>query len=267
MMWNKLFELRGDLPKKIRLTCEVIGISLILLLWYAVTDGYHIVPAGIFPSPVKIISSLNELYYQDAVVLNLIQSFKLNVFGALEAVLVAIPIGFAIGLFPVLRSVFLRYVVSVRFLPLSALVGVFIVIFGIDSAMKMQFLAFSVFIYLLPAVIRRIDEVEQVYTQTTYTLGATKWQTIRLVFIPNVLSKVYEDIRDLAALSWTYIIIAEMVNASGGGIGALAFKASRQARIDKVFMILILIVGVGILMDAVMQLFGQIIFPYKVKKG
>jgi NitT/TauT family transport system permease protein len=265
---GSLFELRGQLSRRTSLLCEFFGVAFILAAWTFVAEKGWI-SRGIFPSPIRIISSLRELHFEDALVRNLGYSFSLNLAGIGEAVALAIPLGFLIGLFPIFRSVFLRYITALRYLPLSALVGVFIALFGIFSNMKVQFLAFSIFIYLLPAVIQRIDEVETVYQQTAYTLGATRWQMIRTVFIPPVLSRVWDDVRNLSALSWTYIIIAEMVNASGGGVGALTFRAARQSRIDKVFMILVVIIFVGFLWDKLLILLDEVFFPYKkaARKG
>ncbi len=263
-MFAKLVELRGTLPRKTAILCEIIGVALILTVWTMVSES-GMISKGILPSPLKIIGSIPELHFQDALIRNTFFSFKLNVLGNLEAIAFAIPLGFLIGLIPALRAVFLRYVEAVRFLPLSAVVGIFIVAFGIEANMKIQFLAFAVFIYLLPVVIQRIDQVEKVYLQTAYTIGASPWQTVKIVFIPAVLARVYDDVRNLAALSWTYIIIAEMVNAAGGGVGALAFICSRQGRVDKTFAILLVIILIGIIQDKVLKMLGKVIFPYYQK--
>ena len=128
--------------------------------------------------------------------------------------------------------------------------------------MKIHFLAFGIVVYLLPVVVQRIREVPLVYHQTVKTLGASRWQTIRSVFIPDVMSKISVDIRVLVAISWTYIIVAELVNKSGG-VGALAYTAARQSRIDKVFAILVVIVIVGFLQDLLLQKLERVLFPYK----
>ena len=148
-------------------------------------------------------------------------------------------------------------------MPLTAVTGLFIAWFGIDSEMKIAFLAFGILVYLLPVIVQRIDEVEEVYVQTAYTLGASNWQQIRTVFIPAVLSRVSDDIRVLVAISWTYIIVAELVNANSGGIGALAFKMARQSRIDKVFAILLIIIAVGFLQDKLFKLLDRLLFAHK----
>lgn len=184
--------------------------------------------------------------------------------GYIEAVLICIPVGFLIGLFPLFRGLFHRNIDALRYIPLTAVTGLFIAWFGIENNMKIQFLAFGIIVYLLPVVVQRIDEVQKVYIHTVYTLGASSWQTIRTVFLPSVLSKISDDIRVLVAISWTYIIVAELVNKSGG-IGAMAYTAARQSRIDKVFAILLVIIFIGFLQDRLFVFLDKRLFPYKYK--
>lgn len=80
--------------------------------------------------------------------------------------------------------------------------------------------------------------------------------------LPGTLPAIFNDIKNLAALSWTYIVIAEMINASSGGIGALCFTAARYSRIDKVFAILFIIVLIGWTQDKILSYLGTILFPY-----
>ena len=215
-----------------------------------------------FPQPWKVLSSFSELHFEDALIRNLIYSIKLNFLGYFEAVLISIPLGFLLGLFPLFRGLFNKPIDALRFVPLTAVVGLFIVWFGIGDAMKIHFLAFGIVVYLLPVVIQRISEVLPVYQQTVKTLGATKWQTVKSVFIPDVISKVFVDIRVLVAISWTYIIVAELVNKNGG-VGALAYTAARQSRIDKVFAVLVVIILVGFLQDLFLRKLEKLFFPYK----
>lgn len=259
---KEFFALRAVLSGRIKIACELIGTGIILAVWIVITE-FKLISPGILPSPIRILKSFKELHFQDALIRNVFCSLKLNLLGYLEAVLMALPLGFLIGLISPLRATLARYIASARFLPLTAVIGIFIAWFGIGTNMKVQFLSFSIFIYLLPAVIERIDEVEEIYVQTAITLGASSWQIIKSVYIPSVISRVFDDIKILAALSWTYIIIAELVNASGGGIGALAYLAGRYSRADKVFAILIVIMIIGWLQDKFLTSMEKVIFRYK----
>jgi NitT/TauT family transport system permease protein len=231
----------------------------ILICWQLIIQG-KLLPTVIFPTPWQIIACLPELHFENALVRNVLVSLKLNILGNFEAILLAVPLGFIIGLFPVFRAVFRRYIIAIRYLPLPTLLGVFIAIFGIYDNMKIQFLALAVFVYLLPAVIQRINEVLDVYIQTALTMGANKWQMIRHVFIPATLPLIWKDIVNLVAISWTYITIAEVVNASGGGIGALCFTVATRGRIDKVFAVLIIVILVGMMQDKILSCLGNWMF-------
>jgi NitT/TauT family transport system permease protein len=259
---HELFALRGKLPPKTRLVIEFVGLAVILITWWlVVTTG--LVSARMLPSPVSVISSYGELVGQDHLVRNLLFSLMLNVLGYIEAILIALPLGFLIGLQPIPRALFERYITAGRFLPLSAVVGLFILWFGMYTNMKVQFLALGIIVYLLPMVIQRVDEVDQIYHDTVKTLGASKWQAVTSVFIPGAYSKISDDIRVIVAISWTYIIIAEVVNRTQGGIGALCYSVSRAARPDKVFAILAVIILVGIIQDKLFLFLDRITLRHK----
>ncbi|MBK7408338.1 MAG: ABC transporter permease subunit [Saprospirales bacterium] len=243
----------------------------------ALKDGGAAVPGGekantksekvypILPTPKLVVESVPELLYQDKLLSNTWQSIWINIRGYMWAILLSVPIGFLIGLMPIAKGLFSKQVDALRYLPLTALTGLFIIWFGIEDEMKVAFLAFGIIVYLLPVVVQRIFEVEEVYTTTVFTLGANNWQTIRTVYIPSVMSKVIDDIRVLTAISWTYIIIAELLNRQGG-IGALIYIKSRQGEIPKVFAMLIVIVLIGFLQDRIFVWLDHRLFPHKYFK-
>jgi len=263
---ERYFELRGTLPKQQYNVLLVVGIVLMLCTWQLITVVSK-APPGVFPSPVKVLKCFPELHFQDAVVRNALYSLYLNQAGMFLSVIVALPLGFVIGLLPLFRGLTERQIAVFRYLPLTLLIGVFIRWFGLEDLMKITFLAVGIFVYLLPTVILRVDQVKEVYIQTVKTLGASQWQIIKTVFIPDVLSRVFDDIKVLAPISWTYIIIAEMINKTGG-LGAMAYLFGRQSRADKAFAILLIIILIGILLDKIFTSLGRIFFPHKyVVKG
>jgi len=261
MNWKILFDLRGKLNKRLDTLIGVGGFITLMLLWVFITQMKWITPK-ILPSPFKVISAFKELHFQDALVRNTLFSVYLNVMGYLEAIAVSLMAGFLMGLFPLFRSLFSRYINAFRFIPLPAITGVFIAVFGIYMGMKIHFLAFGIMVYLIPTVIQRVTEVEDVYDSTAITLGATPRQRIWHVFIPGALSRISDDIRVLTAISWTYIIICEMVNAQGG-VGVLSWIASRQVRVDKIFAILLVIMTIGMVQDKILEMLDRLFFRHK----
>ena len=261
MKFSDLFELRGELEKKPATIIAIIGFFFFMFLWQSMS-WFNLVPESLLPSPISVMKSFKELHFKEELVRNTIYSVKLNMIGYIEAVLIALPLGFFMGLFPVIRVATDKYIKALRFIPLAAATGLFISWFHIGDNMKIQFLAASIIVYLLPVVIQRIDDVEDVYIHTAYTLGANKLQTILSVFIPSVKSKIMDDIRILVAISWTYITIAEALNMTSG-IGMLAVQCGRKSRVDMVFAILFLIAVLGFAQDILFKKLDKAINPHK----
>ena len=227
------------------------------------TDFEKIYPS--IPPPHHVLAAFPSLYNDDKLVSNTLRSVWLNLQGYFWALMIALPIGFLIGLLPLFRGLFAGQVDAMRYLPLTALVGLFTTWFGIDDGMKIAFLAFGIIVYVLPVVVQRIDEVKDVYLKTVFTLGATDWQTVRTVYIPSVMSRMIDDIRVITAISWTYIIIAELLNRQGG-IGSLIYIKARQGQIAKVFAMLLVIILIGFIQDRLFVFMDKKLFPHKYYK-
>ncbi len=219
----------------------------------------------LLPRPDRVFLSFKDLWTTDRLLSNTAHSVWLNVQGYFWAIVISLPLGLILGLIPLFRSLFNKQVDALRFLPLSALTGLFIIWFGLGDPMKIAFLAVGIIVYLVPVVIQRMDEVEDTLVQTSFTLGASKWQQIKHVFLPASITRLSDDIRVLTAISWTYIIIAELLNKESG-IGALIYTKARQGQIDRVFALLIIIILIGLVQDKLMALMDRMINPHKYYK-
>lgn len=262
-MSSPLFELRGELPKSQKLQIGLLGAAVILLLWWlAVRLG--IFNPNILPSPFTILGSIPELVSRDQLFRHLGLTIFMNITSWIEGALIALPIGFVIGLFPLFNALFGGYITATRYIPLTATIVLFMAAFGIYMLMKVQFLTFAILVYLITAVISRIQETPQVYVDAVKTLGASKWQTIRTVFIPYTLSRVFTDFINIVAISWTYALYVELINKQEGGIGALVYNLYfRQNETEKLYMLILIMVGVGFCFDLLLRFIDRKVFPHK----
>lgn len=247
-----------------KLIFAIGGIIVVLIVWVLISAGGSPDNPSILPSPLQVFNAIGSLVNDNELFFHLGRSIAVNVSGYLEAILLVIPLGFLIGLIKFARWGFQRQVDALRYIPLTAVTLIFTLWFGIGVSMKVHFLAFGILIYLLPVMVQRIDDVDDVYLKTVHTLGATDWQVLRSVYFPAVISKLFDDIRVLTAISWTYIIFIEGINSNQGGIGTLIYYVGqRQGRYDKVFALLIIIMIIGVLQDKIFQWLDRQFFPYK----
>lgn len=262
----KYFKPGGNLSKKETMIIGVVGAVLLVTIWYLVTSK-EIISQGILPNPVKVITSIPDLFCKYHLLENIWYTVSLNISGYIIAVLFAIPLGFLIGMIPVFNSLFRKYFEALRYLPLPTVSGIFISIFGLAFGMKAFFLAFGIFIFALPSVIGKVIDLQNpsnvndnIYLQTAKTMGMSNWQTFKYVYFPYVMEKVYDDIRSLVAISYTYVVIAESLNKVGG-IGAMISTFTRQSRTPEIYALLFIIVIIGLLQDKLFQAMKPVLFP------
>jgi NitT/TauT family transport system permease protein len=242
-----------------------IGFGIILLVWILLTAGSDpIMKPVALPSPLRVLQAFPKLLYENNLIQNVGFSIGINLSGYLEAILITLPIGFCIGLFKYARWGFQRQIDALRYIPLTAVTLLFIIWFGIETDMKVHFLAFGIIIYMLPVMIQRIDEVDDVYLKTAHTLGATDWQVFKTIYFPSVVSRLSDDIRVLTAISWTYIIVVESINSNQGGIGTAIYSiGQRQVQSDKLYALLFIIMLIGVIQDRIFIWLDKQLFPHK----
>ncbi len=262
-MSSRLFELRAQLPKGQRIQIGLLGAVFIILLWWAaVRLGFF--NEKILPTPFAILGSIPELIGRDQLFYHLGLTIFMNVASWIEGALIALPVGFVIGLIPLFNALFGGYVTATRYIPLTATIVLFMAAFGIYMFMKVQFLTFAILIFLITAVISRIQETPQIYVDAVKTLGASKWQIVKTVFIPHVISRVFSDFINIVAISWTYAVYVELINKQEGGIGALLYNLYyRQNQAEKLYMLILIMVGVGFCFDVLLRFVDRKVFPFK----
>ncbi len=298
-----MFDLRGQLTQTQSIVLGIIGGTVLIALWWVLAEILA-VPAldyrapnlddpalqnlnrdsllradsilfvnarqvgkiyKILPTPLHVVQAYPKLLEEDNMIKHTLHSVWLNLKGYFWAILISFLIGGLIGFIPLFNGLFAKPVDAMRYLPISALTGLFMLWFGLGDGMKVAFLAFGILVYMIPVIVQRIREVEDVHLQTSYTLGAGNWQTLRAVYFPSVFSKFMEDLRVLTAISWTYIIIAEILNNTGG-LGSLIYWLARRDKTDKVFAVLLLIILIGILQDRLFVYLDKRLFPHKYYK-
>lgn len=271
-MKNELLKMGGEISKRTEIIVGIVGFVVLMCLWYLITLNGSIVPSKILPNPVDVIQSYPSLISDSDLFGNMWYTIKLNLLGYFYALIIAIPLGFLIGLFPLTKALFNKYIDALRYLPLPAISGIFIAMLGLGFDMKASFLSFGILIYILPVIVQRINELQNpandkdyVYIQTIKTLGATGWQKFRYVYWPYVTQKISTDIINLTAISYTYIVIAEVLNKDGG-IGALINTMSRQSRTAEMYALLFLIIFIGVCQDIILRKADTILFPSKYNK-
>lgn len=260
---ESIWDLRKPLPKAWRLPFALAFPLILFAAWCALTLGSHPIVNELFlPSPVSVLKAMMRLFFDGILQPAVLASFKRIALSFAAAAVVAVPLGVFMGAYdPVLRFVE-PVMAALRYMPISAFIPLLILWFGIDESQKIAFLFLGVFVYLLPVVVTAVRSVPQEYVQTALTLGATRFQVIRTVLVPGAMPEIFDSFRVMNAISWTYVILAELVNAKQG-LGYLIQLASAHLKTAEVFAGIIIIGLIGLGTDALIRLGNRLLFPWK----
>ena len=246
----------------LRKRAGTISTVIVISVWSVLSYG-NIISRLILPTPTAVVTSFVPLWQEHGLILSLGASFARVVAGMGLAVGACFALSILMGTSPTSKAFLIPLTSQNRYLPVAALVPLFIVWFGIEELMKIMLLFVGTTLYLLPLMVDSVKSVDRVLIETAYTLKATKWRVIRFVIVPASLPDMLQKVRVVGALGWTYLIIAEMINARHG-LGQLIYTASKYSRTDQVGAVLILILVIGIGWDKTLKLLHNRLFLWKM---
>ena len=268
---NEMLKIRGMLTYEKRRIISLFSVLLFIGIWSILSYGVFVTPL-ILPSPTAVMKAFPVLHWDHALIRNAISSIYRITMGFLLASIVAVPLGVAMGAYPAVKAFFRPIVDPLRYLPIAALVGLFIVWFGIANQMKIMLLFTGIIVYMLPLIVESVEDVEEVFLSTAYTLGATQRQIITQVLVPAALPTIFEALRVMNAIGWTYIILAEAISGGGGsansvldssGLGFLIIVAQKRSHTDQIFALIIVILIIGVLTDLILSYLNRKLFFWK----
>lgn len=176
--------------------------------------------------------------------------------------LVGIPIGFAMGLSSRLRGFFDTPVEGFRPIPPLAVLPLFILWFGIGDGTAVRLLIFASIWIMIIAARAGASTVQLSKVRAAYSLGASKWQVLRRVILPNALPELFTGARVALGVSWGTLVAAELVGAETG-LGSMIFDARNNLRTDVVVVGIIVIAVIGVVMDIMMRFLEARLIPWR----
>ncbi len=184
--------------------------------------------------------------------------------GFLLGALVGIPLGYAMGLSNWFRGWFDPIVEFMRPVPPLALIPLVIIWFGIGEVGKIILLFLAALWIMAIAARSGVSGVNISKVHAAYSLGASKWQIMRHVIVPNSLPEIFTGARVAMGVCWGTVVAAELVAAEQGA-GMMIMVASRFQNTDIVILGIILIGIIGFGIDMLMRQAEKWLVPWKGK--
>ncbi|MEH3085514.1 MAG: ABC transporter permease [Xylophilus ampelinus] len=211
-----------------------IGPLALLLAWdLVVRAGW--VKAILLPSPADTLAALATGLAGGA----LLTDFLVTVWRTLQAFLIAAAVGMPLG---VLLGSNERAYRSVEFLidffrstPSSALIPLFLLIFGVSDINKVAIAAFGAFLIVVFNSAYGVINARKQRVMAARVMGASRWRIFRDVLVWESLQPSFVGLRSAVSMALVIVIVAEMFIGSDNGLGHAIIDAQQVLNVKTMY--------------------------------
>lgn len=238
----------------------VLGWFLFTTTWYLVAKA-NLFPPQLLPSPLEVLKALFNLLVHENFAADILRSVTRIFSSFLFATLFAVPVGVLMGAFPSISALLNPVISPLRYLPAPSFVPLLLMWFGTGENQKIALLFLGVVWFIVTLVADNVTAVRLELVETARTLGAGRRNILKTIIFPSALPDIVDTLRQMLAVSWTYLVIAEIV-ATTDGIGAMMMRARRFVQVDEIMAGILTIGILGFLFDSLIRLVHYKCFPY-----
>ncbi len=261
---RRFLEVRKPVSRR-QVLISAFGIWAIFFGVWILASETGMVNSLLVPAPQQVFGALHELVVERGFVGDIGISIARVMASFIMACAVAVPLGVMMGTFPAIEAIFAPFVSAWRYLPAPSFIPILLMWFGTGEAPKLALLFVGVIFFLITLVMDATKNVRKELIETALTLGANRRITLFNVVLPAVLPDVVVAMRQMLAMTWTYLVIAEIV-ASTTGIGAMMMRARRFLSTDEILAGILVIGVLGLLFDILFAALHRWLFPYLREK-
>jgi len=182
--------------------------------------------------------------------------------GFLAAILVAVPVGLAIGWNRIASGALDPTVQLLRPIPITAWLPFSIAVFGIKDLGAVFLIALGAFYPIVVNTAQGARDVERNLIRAAMMMGAGRWTILRRVVFPASLPSIFTGLRIGLGIAWTAVIVAEMV-AVKSGLGYVLWDAYYVGRMDVVIADMASIGLLGLVSDRVILLIERWVLTWR----
>lgn len=169
------------------------------------------------------------------------------------AILVAVPLGFVIGMFPIVNMALMPYIQILK--PISPLAWLPVALYLIkDSEQASIFVIFICSIW--PMLINTafgVTEVKKDYLNIGNTLELSKLEQAFKIILPATAPTIFTGMRISIGIAWLVIVAAEMV-IGGIGVGYFVWNEWNGLNLASMLFAIVVIGIVGLVLDLLIGL-------------
>ncbi|TVP73798.1 MAG: ABC transporter permease [Rhodobacteraceae bacterium] len=220
------FKLNPGLKGLLRYGLPLIGPLVLFLIWEGVARAGWINPI-LLPGPIPTMQTLITGLFGGP----LLFDFWMTVWRTLQAFTLAAGIGLPLGIALGSNDRMYR---SVEFLvdffrstPASAMIPLFLLIFGVSDFNKVAIAAFAAVLIVIFNSAYGVMNARRQRIMAAQVMGASRWRVFRDVLIWESMQACFVGLRTAVSMALVVVVIAEMFIGSNNGLGHVIINAQQ----------------------------------------
>ena len=258
---DRFFTIRGSLSGRQSFILGLTGLVALFAVWQI---GHWVTPElqrKFLPGVDEVVGKIGFLLANKDFISDIGVSLYRIYLSFFVACLVSVPLGLFMGCFVKVRALLNPTLGGLRYLPAASFVPLLLVYLGPTDTAKMALLFLGCVFFLIALILDNVLSVPKEFIESAQTMGASRKHIVLRIALPAAAPQILDSMRNMIAVSWTYLVIAEIVAATDG-IGAVMMRGAKFLHID-VIMAGILTIGVlGVLTDILFRYASRFLFPY-----
>jgi len=259
---QRFFSLQSVFEPRTRMILALLGAATLFLLWEVAAHSVPDAREKFFPPVEQVVGELYLLFAQENYIVDVAWSCLRIYLAYILAIGVALPLAVAMGTFANLRATMNPTLSALRYLPAASFIPLLLVWFGPTDTAKIILLFLGVIWFLVAGMLSNVLALSKDLVESALTMGARRKTVVFNVILPATGPHLITTARDLSAVAWTYLVIAEVVGAQSG-IGAMMMRAGRFMQVDVIIAGILTIGILGVLTDMGFRLAHRLLFPWE----
>ena len=156
--------------------------------------------------------------------------------------------GLNMGLRVWMKDVFGDFLTFLSMVPPLAILPILFISLGVDEVSKVTLIFLGVFPVMARDMLLTVEKVPREQVTKAITLGASRWDVIYRIVMPQVIPRLIDNIRLALGAAWLFLIAAEAIAATEG-LGYRIFLVRRYLSMDVILPYVAWIVVLGFVLD------------------
>lgn len=169
--------------------------------------------------------------------------------------------GVAIGTIPYLRASLAPFVTVISMVPPLAILPVLFIVLGLGELSKVVLIVIGVAPFLMRDLALHVGSLPTEQIVKAQTLGASSWQIVLRVVLPQSLPRLLDALRLSLGPAWLFLIAAEAIAATDG-LGYRIFLVRRYLAMDIILLYVAWITLLAFLLDLLLRIGARRLFPW-----